>query len=210
MAIHMTSQHSTEELVERARTGDREAFDEIQLRYQGRLEQQIRARIGAKLRARLEVEDLVQETFAAAFESIARLVWKGEEAFYRWLSGIAEHRIRSVSRQKAWDVVRLQDAAAEVASDSASPTKRLRRSERFDRLEKALGGLSDEHREVLILSRVEGLKLKEVAARMNRSPEAVRKLLARALLRLKESFGDTESLHLPDRPLQSGTEEKDA
>ena len=39
----------------------------------------------------------------------------------------------------------------------------------------------------------------EVAARMNRSENAVRLLLARAAMKLRESFGDTESLHLPDR-----------
>ena len=49
------------------------------------------------------------------------------------------------------------------------------------------------------MARVEGLKVKEIAVRMNRSEDAVHKLLARALLRLKESFGDTESLNLPNR-----------
>jgi hypothetical protein len=36
---------------------------------------------------------------------------------------------------------------------------------------------------------------------MKRSPNAVKKLLARALAELKQGFGDTESLHLPERRL---------
>ena len=43
--------------------------------------------------------------------------------------------------------------------------------------------------------------MKEIADRMGRSPEAVRKLFGRALLKLRERFGDTESSHLPDHEL---------
>ena len=49
---------------------------------------------------------------------------------------------------------------------------------------------------------IEGLKIKEIAERMNRSPAAVKQLLSRALVKLKASFGETESLHLPDRELR--------
>ena len=42
----------------------------------------------------------------------------------------------------------------------------------------------------------------EVAKRMNRSRQAVRQMLWRALLKLKAAFGDTESLHLPQRSLK--------
>ena len=43
----------------------------------------------------------------------------------------------------------------------------------------------------------EKFTLREAAEQMNRTPNAVMKLLTRALTKLKESFGDTESLHLP-------------
>ena len=62
-----------------------------------------------------------------------------------------------------------------------------------------LSGLSPDHRKAIILSRIEGLKVREIATRMHRSTDAVKKLLARGLLQLKRSFGDTESFHLPDR-----------
>ena len=41
--------------------------------------------------------------------------------------------------------------------------------------------------------------IKEVAERMDRTPAAVSKLLMRAVDQLRESFGDTESLFLPER-----------
>ena len=70
----------------------------------------------------------------------------------------------------------------------------------------ALDKLSPEHREVIRLARIERLPGAEIARRMNRSPSAVAQLLSRALKKLRERFGDTESLSLPDRTLDEGAE----
>ena len=77
----------------------------------------------------------------------------------------------------------------------------MRREERFERLEASLEKLSVDHREVILLTRVEGLTFAETAARMGRSPDAVKQLLYRALRELRSTFGETASLHLPDRRL---------
>ena len=74
---------------------------------------------------------------------------------------------------------------------------------RFEHLKEAIEGLNSDYREVILLCRIEGLPIKKAAERMNRSPDAVKKLLWRALNQLKSTCGDTESLHLPDRPLDS-------
>lgn len=85
----------------------------------------------------------------------------------------------------------------------------LRRHERFDRLEAAVKKLTPEYRQVVLLSRIEGLSAKEIADRMNRSPNAVRHLIVRALRELRAHFGDTESLHLPDRRFPVGEGDDD-
>jgi RNA polymerase sigma-70 factor (ECF subfamily) len=89
----------------------------------------------------------------------------------------------------------------DVPGQEISQTTAMRRNERFGRLEEALNALSSDHRRVIVLARVEGLPIREVAKRMGRSREAVRQMLWRALQKLKTIFGDTESLHLPDRQL---------
>jgi RNA polymerase sigma factor (sigma-70 family) len=83
----------------------------------------------------------------------------------------------------------------------------MKRSDRFDRLEKALEGLSPEHREVILLSRIKGLRVKEIAERMQRSSNAVSLLLARALKKMRSSLGETESLGLPHRTLKDGLDD---
>ena len=78
----------------------------------------------------------------------------------------------------------------DVADRGASPSREFRREERFARFESAMAALSPEHREVLVLARIEGLNLTEVGERMGRSPNATAKLVGRALDELKKKFGD--------------------
>ena len=53
----------------------------------------------------------------------------------------------------------------------------------------ALGQLPDDYREVLILRHLEGLSFPEVARRMGRTVDSVKKLWARALARLRQLLG---------------------
>jgi RNA polymerase sigma factor (sigma-70 family) len=80
----------------------------------------------------------------------------------------------------------------------------MRRGELLDRLQKALDGLPADYRRVLRGVLVEKLPLTEIARRMGRTPNAVSHLLLRANRRLRESFGDTQSLHLPADGLDWG------
>jgi len=80
----------------------------------------------------------------------------------------------------------------------------LRRAERFDRLREALQALPPDYRQAILLVRLDGLRVKEAAMRMQRTPKAVTHLLARGLRMLKQGFGDTESLGLPAERLKGG------
>ncbi len=149
---------------------------------------------------KLTADDVLQETLAVAFQSIGRFSWQGEGSFYSWLGGIAEHVIANAARKKAWNHLEIK---RDFSGRDPTPSKNLRRNERFDRLQDALNRLGPDHRKAILLSRVDGLKVHEIAKRMNRSPNAVYKLLARALLEMRQDFGDTESLNLPERTFES-------
>ncbi len=86
----------------------------------------------------------------------------------------------------------------DITGAAPSPSKTLRRAERFERLRKSMETLAEDYQTVLKLSRIEGCSLKEIAARMDGSESAVKNLLLRATRQLKRSFGDTESLNLGD------------
>ena len=59
-------------------------------------------------------------------------------------------------------------------------------------MRRALLTLSDDHREVIRLTREEGMPLRDAARQMARSVDATKKLLARALIQLKEAFDGTQ------------------
>ena len=185
---------STQSLVAKAKAGDRQAFDELVDRYRLRLCGRIEARMGAEVRSRSEAGDILQETIVCALQSIERFRCQGEDSFYAWLGSIAEHIISNIARKKSWKHLQLKH---DIAAGTVSPSRILRRRERFDRLGEALDSLKPDLREALVLARVKGLKVTEIAERMHRSLNAVYKLLTRALLQLKENSGDTESFHLP-------------
>lgn len=194
-------------LVRKARQGDRDSFEQLVSAHERRLEAVIHSRMGAHLKAVYEVSDALQETLVRAFGAMDRFRWDGEDSFMRWLGGIAEHVILKLASR--YEREQKLSIHREPSGSHVSPSRGLRREERFDRLERAVSGLSPDHREVILLARVEGLRIKEIAGRMNRSPEATKQLLSRALRALKKSFGNTESLHLPPRTLGEGAAEDD-
>ncbi len=137
-----------------------------------------------------------------AFRSLGRFRWRGDGSFNAWLCAIARHVVlKAVEHKRQYPELLITDT---VEADGPSPSKAMQRHERFDRLKAAMQGLSADHREVIQLARIEKLPFKEIAARMNRSPGAVKVLLLRALRELKRGFGETESLHLPDRSFGLG------
>lgn len=206
-------------LVLSAQRGSREAFDALVERHRSRLEALICLRLGPALRRRVELEDVLQDACLQAFQSIQSFQSQGEGSFFRWLGGIVEHVLQNLARHHLGTQKR--DPRVEVplttlsrgpaqdlpgrdrrrADEPVSPERALRREERFDRLEEALGQLSRDHREVILLSSVMGLPPQAIARRMGRSPDAVCMLLLRALRQLKDRFGSTDSLRLPARAL---------
>ena len=188
------------ELFQAAQANDRDAFSEIWQRIERRLASFVATRLGKELQEIVDVDDILQETSVLAMQSIGGLRWQGEGAFFSWLCGVSLNIIRKTSRRYLH--LANADLIGRLPTNSAErPSRVLRRVERFDRLERALMQLSEDHRQVILLSRIEGLSAQEIATRMNRSPEAVHQLLWRALKKLKYSFGDTESLGLADRQL---------
>lgn len=206
METTMASGSNVERLLAEARGGNREAFAELVEPERLALEAFVRSRLGAAVALELAVEDVLQETLLRAFQAVGKFECRGPESFKHWLRGIARHVIwEAASRVRRRPRTELK---AEPAADHTPGSRMLRRDERFDRLQEALDTLSPEHREVILLVRVEGLPIHEVSRRLNRTPHAVSNLLLRASRKLRERFGDTESLSLPVHRRLKGTEDR--
>jgi RNA polymerase sigma-70 factor, ECF subfamily len=205
--------HPTEELVRRGRSGDPSAFVSLIERYRSRLEALAYVKMSAKLLRSYSVEDVLQEACLRGFRSFQSFESRGPNSFFRWISELIEHVIVDLARheeakKRAANLVSLDGDGKEhreiLEHQGPSPSTLLRREERFERLKKALEGLGEDHREVILLARIQLLPMKEVARRMGRSTDAVSELLRRALLKLKQAFGRTESCGLPMKSLADG------
>ncbi len=200
--------------ISRAREGDRAAFDDIVREHEVAVRALITGELGDLLKARVEVEDLVQESFLRGFQAIAQFQGATGAELRSWLLTIARRAVmergRRLATQKA--DARREVPLGDLQSDSAgtphapvaglespspTPSRVVRREERYGRLMEAIDQLSPDHRQAIVLARLQGLPVKEVARRMGRSEKATSMLLTRATEALRSLFGETESLSLP-------------
>ena len=68
----------------------------------------------------------------------------------------------------------------------------MSKREDLNRLEEAMEKLKPEYREVITLTKIDGLTYKEAAKKLGKGPDAVRMLLSRAITALSQSFEKTE------------------
>ncbi len=191
----MPGKQGTDTVLDRAREGDRKAWDTLVAACRERLQEHIQMRVGSHLRRDVGLEDVYQDTLIQALRSMPTCRARDEQAFLRWLKGVAEHVILNLARRQRGD--KLLFVEHEAPATGPAPSRVARREERLDRLRAAVDSLEPDYRKVVYLVRIEGLQIKEAARRMNRTPKSVMHLLSRALKKLQETFGETASLSLP-------------
>lgn len=176
-------------LVVAAQHGDNEALDRLLRRHLPSLRAFVRARSGQAIRAQESCSDLVQTVCREALKDLGSYQWRGEGSFRHWLFSVAVNKIRGRADYYA---AQRRDAAREIAdrelantyADVFGPSQHAIASETIARFEAALDELSDEHREIILLSRIARLDHAELAAELKIEPGAVRTRLSRALTRL--------------------------
>ena len=188
-AFHMTRDESTALLLA-ARAGSAEALDQLYQRFAGRLLAIIRLRMGRNLRTRVESRDILQATLLKSFEHLDQFAGSETSSLVAWLARIAENEIRDQvdfqhrQRRDLAASIPLDEEHERVATRVRSAFSQVAISEEAARLEQALDQIEADHREVIILRKLEELSFKDVAARMGRSEDACRMLLARAMVAL--------------------------
>jgi RNA polymerase sigma-70 factor (ECF subfamily) len=168
--------------------GRRDAFGELVSRYQARL-------YNAAVRlvdSPEDAADVVQDAFLNAYQSLH--TFKGDAEFFTWLYRIAFNTAISLKRKKR-AVVSLDAGGRDGNLDPDDPSEYIRpgaaleRSEDQTQLRDAMERLSPEHREVLVLKDIEGLKYEEIAEILDVPIGTIRSRLHRARLELRDLLG---------------------
>ncbi len=180
------------DLLHAAQKGDREAQEALLELHLPRLRAFVRLRADPALRAKESSTDILQSTCREVLQHLDQVEYRNEAALRGWLHTVTLNKVRE-KRRYHFAEKRRPDCEVQGARDSqlgdaysclCSPSNAMIHNELVERVELAFDELSPDHREVISLSRIAELPPKEVAERMKRSPDGVRKLLARALVKL--------------------------
>ena len=153
-----------QELIERCRGGEINAFEPLVEKYRQRV-----WRLAYNvLRDREEAWDVAQEAFIRAWQALPN--FRGQSAFYTWLfrivMNVAADRARSrAARGRAFGTERVPEEEWErvIADEGGTPDETAARLEERERITKALATLSADHRAIIMLSDLEGLSYREIA-----------------------------------------------
>ncbi len=161
-------------------------------RYQNRLVTVLEHLVGRRDLA----EDLAQEVFLRVYRARKRYVVGAK--FSTWLFTIANHvaanALRSMSRRPEVNLRASEsgplgsnplDQMAQAASGQM-PTRQADKAELRDIVRLALAGLSERQRMAVLLNKFEDMSYADIATTMEMSPQAIKSLLSRARINLRE------------------------
>lgn len=163
--------------VERVRSGDTAAFQQIVDATQARL-----VRLGARmLGSVVDAEDVVQEAYVKAYRSLVGGDFDGRANVTTWLYRIVTNQAIDAMRGRARRP-KPTDTADESTSDLASAEQKLALAELSDWMDQ----LPPDQRAALVLKAVEGMTSPEIAEIMRCSEGAVEQRLVRARAALRK------------------------
>jgi RNA polymerase sigma factor (sigma-70 family) len=151
----------------------------------------IRVRLGPALRKKMEPEDVLQETYAAALAVLDRFEDRGDEFLVRWLCRIAETTIRSLAEREGaakrtppGDRERLTRILDLVRDSVTGPATAVGRSERNEKLARAMDDLPEDERRAILARFFLGRTFEEIGEEIDISTTAARRMVGRATKRL--------------------------
>lgn len=187
------------ELLARVNHGDHGAFDRLLELHRTYLRKLVDVRMDDELRTRVDPSDVVQEAQLAATQKLERFMRDRPASFRIWLRGIALERL--IGQRRKHLALKRSVRHEHHFSDASSialahhmmqgrPSQLLQRKELAQQIHEVIQQLKEADREILLLRHVEELSNVEAAEVLNLAPEAARKRLGRAMIRLTQLIAE--------------------
>ncbi len=183
LAVREEPARDAPDFLDRLRSGDGRAFEELVAAHQHRV-------FGIALRmlgVAAEAEEVAQEVFLRAHRAIRD--FRGEARLSTWLYAITSRlclsRLGAPERRAARGS---EDDLTRLPGSGEDPVARLERSELAEALERAITELPEDRRIVVVLRDVEGLSYEEIAGVLGIEIGTVRSRLHRARMDLKSKL----------------------
>lgn len=178
--------------VRRAQAGDLQAFEQLFNQYH----RGIYNIIFQMVRNDADAADLTQDVFVRAWKSLPRL--QSPEAFTSWIYRVATNltrnwirdhgRVRVDSLDQPFGPDEDEGGQRDIADTRADPAAVTQTRATQDVVQRAIAGLSDDHRLVVTLHHIEGLAVEDIAGVMNCSVGTVKSRLSRARENLRRKL----------------------
>jgi RNA polymerase sigma-70 factor (ECF subfamily) len=190
------------DLLLRARAGSREGLGELLESCRDYLLLIAGQELDADLRVKGSASDLVQETFLEAQRDFLQFRGDSEAELLGWLRRLLLNNLANFSRHYRTTAKRHVEREVPLQGQSSSldlrdslavsmptPEEQAMEQEQVDMVDRVLERLPEDYRQVLLWRYREELAFEEIARRLGRTENAVRKLWARALDRFQTEIG---------------------
>jgi RNA polymerase sigma-70 factor (ECF subfamily) len=189
-----------EQLLNQARQGDGAALGRLLELYRAYLVVLARVQIGRRLQGKVDPSDVVQEAYLGACRDFPQFRGTTTKEFLGWLrqivASVLANLVRHYQGTRRRDVRLERQLTVELEQSShaldrgllsvqSSPSQQAIRHEQSVQLAEALGRLPADWRELLILRHLDGRTFPEVAQRLGRTVDSVKKQWPRALAELR-------------------------
>lgn len=189
-----------------ARSGTSDAIGDLLEPYRNYMRVLAASQMGRPVGKRVSPSDIVQDTMLAAHRDLGDFQGSTQAEFGSWLRTVLSRCLlraiefnvkaekRDVRREVSIDAIQssLESSCAGMgnflAHYQASPSQIVSGEEESLRMADYVSTLSEDYQKVIALRNFGGLPFDEVAALMNRSPQAVRLLWLRAINRLRAIY----------------------
>jgi RNA polymerase sigma-70 factor, ECF subfamily len=170
-----------DDLVARARAGDRAAFGGLVERHGDRLYAMLLHLVDGDREAAAEY---TQEAFARAFANLDR--FEGRSGFYTWLYRLARNRAIDLLARKRPVAIDLEPLGA--VAPGPTPLDRLGTEELREAVRAAMGRLPPAARELLLMRDYDGLDYARIAEVLDVPEGTVKSRISRARAALKDAL----------------------
>lgn len=184
-----------QELIDRARNGDLDAFTDLVCRYEKKVFTAAYRIMGNYS----DACDLAQEVFIRVYQALPR--FRGDCSFITWLyritANLCRDELRRQGRQKknSLDEMLASSAGNSLPVDQCpSPCESLERREFQEMVQGCLNELPEEFRLVLIMREIQGLSYDEIAATLDISLGTVKSRLSRARQAFRQKISGRREL----------------
>jgi RNA polymerase sigma-70 factor (ECF subfamily) len=190
----------TMDLVRDAQGGSGDAMNRLFDRYTPRVLKVLRMRMGARLRMRMESQDLLQETFEKVVRRFQSFEMRSEPSLINWLAKLAERTVfeaadrenakrrdvlREVPLEPAGGMMSSQRLDLEPPAAATVPLDRMIMEEEREVLAACLDELPEHYRQLILLRNFAGKTFEEIRQETGRPSEgAARMMHAKAMREL--------------------------